>query len=132
MNQGGKKFPNSPLHCLLHKAKKTFTIFFKVFEDRINELHCSTETRVSQTVKKRKKSAFISIKLSVFSYQSQYAFSCLYNTAFISLSNLLLLTKWKCLQIQKLLCFCIICSQFLFFSPSGKMIKGELHCSYYY
>ena len=48
--------------------------------------------------KKRKKSAFVSIKLNVFSYQSQYAFSCPNNTAFISLSTLLLLTKWKCLR----------------------------------
>lgn len=80
------------------RQKSLLHFFFKAFEDRISELHCSTETRVSQTVKKRKKSAFVSIKLSVFSYQSQYAFSCLYNTAFISLSTFLLLTTWKCLQ----------------------------------
>lgn len=57
--------------------------------------------------KKRKSSAFISIKLSVFSYQHQHAFSCLYNTAFITLSTLLLLTKWKCMQTWKLVYFFI-------------------------
>ena len=55
MNQGGKKKKIlTVIRIVFFTRQKIFSGSSKAFEDKINELHCSIETRVSQTVKREK------------------------------------------------------------------------------